>query len=68
MKYRKIPIISPGAYFWSKGHFEKFFLGELIFGGGGLIHHIHKWRTRVKQWDQVHASEAYEAKKQRKTM
>ena len=32
------------------------------------IHHIHKWRTSVKQWDQVHASEAYEARKQRKTM
>ena len=39
--------ISPGAYFWSKGLFEKFFLGglysgvggRLIFGGvGGLIH------------------------------
>ena len=28
-----------------------------------LIHHTHKWWTRVKQWDQVHASEAYEAKK-----
>ena len=28
--------ISPGAYFWSKGLFEKFFLhGGLIFGGGG---------------------------------
>ena len=35
--YRKIPIISPGAYFWSKGLFEKFFLGGLIFGGR-LIH------------------------------
>ena len=33
-----------------------------------VIHHIHKWRTSVKQWDQVHASEAYEARKQRKTM
>ena len=31
-KYRKIPIIIPGAYFWSKGFFAKFFLG----GGGGL--------------------------------
>ena len=31
--YRKIPIISPGAYFWSKGLFEKFFLGGLIIGG-----------------------------------
>ena len=30
-KYRKILIISPGAYFWSKGLFEKIFLG----GGGG---------------------------------
>ena len=33
-KYRKIPIISPGAYFWSKGLFEKLFLGG--GGGGGL--------------------------------
>ena len=33
--YRKIPIISPGAYFWSKGLFEKNFLGGLIFFGGG---------------------------------
>ena len=33
-KYRKIPIISPGAYFWSKGLFEKLSWG----GGGGLIH------------------------------
>ena len=32
------------------------------------FHHIHKWRTSVKQWDQVHASDAYEARKQRKTM
>ena len=32
---RKIPIISPGAFFWSKGLFAKFFLGVLIFGGGG---------------------------------
>ena len=31
-KYRKIPIIIPGAYFWSNGLFAKFFLG----GGGGL--------------------------------
>ena len=30
-KYRKILIISPGAYFWSKGLFEKIFLG-----GGGM--------------------------------
>ena len=29
--YSKIPIISPGAYFLSKGLFEKNFLG----GGGG---------------------------------
>ena len=32
--YRRIPIISPGAYFWSKGLSEKTFLGGLIFGGG----------------------------------
>ena len=32
-RYRKIPIISPGAYFWSKGPFRQIFLGE---GGGGL--------------------------------
>ena len=31
--YHKI-LISPGAYFWSKDLFAKFFLGE----GGGLIH------------------------------
>ena len=31
--YRKIPIISSGAHFWSKGLFAKFFLGG---GGGGL--------------------------------
>ena len=31
----KIPVISPGAYFWSKGLFwKKIFLGGLIFGGG----------------------------------
>ena len=36
MIYLKIPIISPGAYFWSKGLFAGFFLGGLIFGGGGL--------------------------------
>ena len=35
MTYRKVPIISPGAYFWSKGLFEKsFWGGGLIFGGG----------------------------------
>ena len=33
--YRKIPIISPGAYFWSKGLIAKFFVGWV---GGGLIH------------------------------
>ena len=35
--YCKILIISPGAYFWSNGLFEKIFLGGLtcIFGGGG---------------------------------
>ena len=35
--YRKIPIINPGTYFWSKGLFANFFLGRgggLIFGGG----------------------------------
>ena len=32
--YRKIPIICPGAYFWSKGLFKKFCLGE---GGGAYI-------------------------------
>ena len=26
-KYHKIPIISPGAYFWSKDLFAKLFLG-----------------------------------------
>ena len=31
--YRKIQIISPGAYFWSKGLFEKKFLGGPILGG-----------------------------------
>ena len=31
LTYRKILIISPGAYFWSKDLFAKFFLG----GGGG---------------------------------
>ena len=31
--YRKIPIIIPGAYFWSKGLFAKFFF---FWGGGGL--------------------------------
>ena len=34
--YRKIPIICPGAYFWSKGLFKNFCLGGggvLIFGG-----------------------------------
>ena len=35
LSYRKIPIISPGAYFWSKGLFAGFFLGGLIFGGRG---------------------------------
>ena len=30
-KYHTIPIISPGAYIWSKGLFAKFFWG----GGGG---------------------------------
>ena len=34
-KYCKIPIISPGVYFWSKGLFTKFFLRVFIFGGGG---------------------------------
>ena len=34
-KYRKIPIISPGGYSWSKGLFEKVFLGGE--GGGGLV-------------------------------
>ena len=33
LTYRKILIISPGAYFWSKNLFAKFFLGGLIFGG-----------------------------------
>ena len=33
MDYRKITITSPGAYFWSKGLFEIFFLGGR---GGGL--------------------------------
>ena len=33
-KYRKILIISPVAYFWSKDLFKNFFLGGgLIFGG-----------------------------------
>ena len=42
--YRKIPIIRPGAYFWSKGLFTKFFFGGggggegLIFGGEGLTY------------------------------
>ena len=40
--YSKIPIISPGAYFLSKGLFEKNFLGEGggdgLYSGGGLIH------------------------------
>ena len=31
LTYRKILIISPGAYFWSKDLFAKFLLG----GGGG---------------------------------
>ena len=31
--YRKIPIISPGVYFWSKDLLAKFFFGEHIFGG-----------------------------------
>ena len=34
IQYCKILIISPRAYFWSKGLFETFFLGG---GGGGLI-------------------------------
>ena len=40
LTYCKILIISPGAYFWSKDLFAKFFLGGLILegGGGGLIH------------------------------
>ena len=33
LTYRKILIISLGAYFWSKDLFAKFFL----WGGGGLI-------------------------------
>ena len=32
--YRKILIISRGAYFWSKDLFAKFFLGGLYSGGG----------------------------------
>ena len=32
LTYRKILIISLGAYFWSKDLFAKFFLGGLIFG------------------------------------
>ena len=31
-RYRKNPIISPGAYFWSKGLFTNFFLG------GGVLY------------------------------
>ena len=39
-KYRKIPIISPGAYFWSKGLYAKILLwGVYIRGGGGLYMH-----------------------------
>ena len=44
LTYRKILIISPGAYFWSKDLFAKFFLGGGGGGGrggggeGGLIH------------------------------
>ena len=34
--YRKIPIISPGASFKSKGFFAKFFLGGGGGGGEGL--------------------------------
>ena len=29
--HRKISIISPGAYFWSKGLFAKFFFEKAIF-------------------------------------
>ena len=36
-KYCKIPIISPGVHFWSKGLFTKFFLRVFIFGGGGYM-------------------------------
>ena len=39
--YRKIPIIEPRSYFWSKGLFTKFFLGRgrgLYFGWGGGAH------------------------------
>ena len=35
MIYLKIPIISPGAYFWSKGLFAGFFLGGGVIIGGG---------------------------------
>ena len=37
--YRKIPIISPGAYFWSKGLFVNFFLG----GGGVIFGRAYTW-------------------------
>ena len=33
MKYRKIPIISPGLIFVQKALLLGIFLGELIFGG-----------------------------------
>lgn len=36
-QYRKIPIIHPGVYFWSKGLFVKFFLGEGAYIRGGLL-------------------------------
>ena len=35
-KIRKIQIISPAAYFWSKGLFATFFFGMGGGGGGGL--------------------------------
>ena len=40
--YLKIPI-SPGAYFWSKGLFEKYFLGWEGWGGGGLYMDAYTW-------------------------
>ena len=36
LTYRKILIISLGAYFWSKDLFAKFFLGGGAYTRGGL--------------------------------
>ena len=45
LTYRKILIISLGAYFWSKDLFAKFFLW--MGGGGGVIFGEAYTRTNI---------------------